>query len=187
MSLGRVLGIDLDNCAREAKYLEVADYIDTPPLPERQPHSKKIGIAWRGSPTHSNDKHRSCPLEQLIEITEQPDCEFYALNIDISKAERKLLQQHKVHILEHNLTSFAKTAVYIEQLDLVISVDTSIAHLAGGLNIPVWLLLSQAVDWRWQLTGESTPWYPNMRLRRQTRLDDWRDLLQQVNSELGQI
>lgn len=184
MSLGKILNIDLDNCAREAKYLGVADYINVPTLPAHDVQAKKIGLVWRGSPTHTNDAHRSCPLALFLALCQHSGHAFYALNIDISTQERAQLEQHNVHILENNLTSFAKTAAYLEQLDLLISVDTSVAHLAGGLNIPVWLLLSQAVDWRWKLSGESSPWYPKMRLFRQTELDDWQSVLKRVESAL---
>ncbi len=185
MSLGKVLGINLDNCTREEKYLSAPDYIDVPPLPSREQDAKKIGLVWRGSPTHLNNQHRSCQLEQIISLTEQANCEFYALNIELSKTERELLESHSVHILEHQLNSFAKTAAHIDQLDLIISVDTAVAHLAGSMNIPVWMMVSQSADWRWQLRGESTPWYPSMRLWRQTELDNWEGLIQQVKTELG--
>jgi len=135
---------------REDQYLRTPDYIDSPPLPSNCPGSRKIGLAWRGSPTHSNDHHRSCPLETMLALTGQAKTEYYALNIELSKEERELLEQHDVHILEHNLNSFAKTAAYIEQLGRVICVDTSVAHLTGALNIPVSLLLSVAADWRWK-------------------------------------
>ena len=86
----------------------------------------------------------------------------------------------RVQDLEPELGDFGDLAVIIQPLDLVLSVDTSVVHLAGALGKPVWTLLSQRADWRWMLEGETTPWYPTMRLFRQGRLGDWTDVMDRV-------
>lgn len=183
MSLGHVLGINLENCSTTFPYLSVPEHISVPTLKGTQ--SRKIGLCWRGSPGHKNNHHRSCPLEQWVALTEGVDADFYGLNIGLSGDERKLLEAHGIQDLDTELAGFARTAAYFQQLDLVISVDTVSAHLAGALNIPTWVLLNANPDWRWGLEGDSTHWYPSFRIFRQENLDDWADQLRAVRDELN--
>lgn len=148
----------------------------------------KIGIAWAGSPTHRNDRHRSCALEDFLPVLRTRAITFYSLQ----KGERsqdlsQLPADVKLHNLEPLLEDFADLAVIVDQLDLVISVDTSVAHLAGALGKPVWTLLSNTPDWRWMLEGESTPWYPTMRLFRQTKGANWQEVIERVARELAAV
>lgn len=146
----------------------------------------KVGIAWGGSPTHRNDKHRSCRLQEFLPVLRTPEVEFYSLQKgDRSQELAELPADVTVHDLDARLNDFGDTALIVDQLDLIISVDTSIVHLAGALGKPVWTLLSWVPDWRWLLEGATTPWYPTMRLFRQTQMDDWAGVMQQVAEELG--
>jgi ADP-heptose:LPS heptosyltransferase len=109
----------------------------------------------------------------------------------VQKGERsqelgQLPPEVQVQDLEPYLHDFGDLAVILEQLDLVITVDTSVAHMAGALGKPVWVLLSYVPDWRWLLEGETTPWYPTMRLFRQARAGDWPEVMTRVAQALGE-
>jgi Tfp pilus assembly protein PilF len=138
-----------------------------------------IGIVWTGSPRHPKDSMRSCPLHHFIELSKIQEVKLYSLqkdkpiSIDISLIN-----------LDNELHDFTDTAAVIECLDLVISVDTAVAHLAGAMGKPVWILLPFAPDWRWMLEREDSPWYPTMRLFRQLTLGDWNSVFIQVISAL---
>ncbi len=144
----------------------------------------KIGLCWAGSPTHYNDRNRSCPLSEWLTLRDIPGVSFVSLQ---TGPESKSPQASWLafDVTEH-LTDYAETAAAIENLDLVITVDTSVAHLAGALGKPVWTLLPFLPDWRWGLHGETTPWYASMRLFRQPRPGDWTSVLARVKSELEQ-
>jgi hypothetical protein len=124
-------------------------------------------------------------LKEFLPVLQTPGIAFYGLQ----KGERArdladLPTELQVQDLDPKLGDFGDLAVIVEQLDLVISVDTSVAHVAGALGKPVWTLLSEVVDWRWGLEGETTPWYPTMRLFRQTALDDWLGVMERVAQAL---
>jgi len=138
----------------------------------------KVGIVWQGNPKHHNDGNRSCPAELLKPLATVPGCRFFSLQKEHTSPPAWMTD------LAPHLETFAHTAAVIHHLDLVISIDTSVAHLAGGLGKPVWTLLPYVPDWRWLLDREDTPWYPTMRLFRQRRRGDWQEVLQRVGKEL---
>src|SRR5581483_10989006 len=117
------------------------------------------GLAWAGNPRHVNDAARSLPPDRLTPILDTPGIRFVSLQKDTPLPGSAAAP---------GILDLADTAALIGQLDLVISVDTMVAHLAGALGRPVWLLLSFAPDWRWMTGREDSPWYPTMRLFRQT-------------------
>lgn len=144
-----------------------------------------VGIAWAGSPTHRNDRRRSCPLTALVPLLRTPGVDFYSLQKGDRSRDLGLLPRDvEVRDMSSRLGDFGDLAVVIEQLDLVISVDTAVAHVAGALGKPVWLLLSYHADWRWLMEGERTPWYPTMRLFRQSRPAGWPSVVSRVAREL---
>ncbi|MCW6038991.1 hypothetical protein K4A83_22450, partial [Spirulina subsalsa FACHB-351] len=159
-------------------------YLHVTPAPHPQlPPSPgpKVGIVWGGSPTHKNDHNRSATLEDFIPLLKQPNIQWYSLQKGERVEELKQLPDPcNVTDLSPFLTDFAATARFIQELDLVITVDTSVAHLAGALGKPVWTLLCYAPDWRWMLDRHDTPWYPTMRLFRQTVPQDWSGVIRQV-------
>ena len=115
-----------------------------------------------------------------------PEVAFYSLQKGVRHEDLTDLPSHiQVHDLEPQLGDFGDLAVIIDQLDLVISVDSSVAHMAGALGKKVWTLLSHVADWRWMLEGETTPWYPTMRLFRQTRPGDWSGVIERVTESLS--
>ena len=182
MSLGQILEVSLDNPSHRFPYLSIPAHISVPQLPETG--NKKVGLCWHGSPGHKDDRHRSCPAAEMVKLSGVNGIDFYGLNIGLSKEERRLLAEYDIKDLDHELIGFARTAAYINQLDLVVTVDTVTAHLAGALNIPIWLLLNTNPDWRWRISGDQSPWYASMKLYRQSKQDDWQTLIKRIKSEL---
>jgi tetratricopeptide (TPR) repeat protein len=145
----------------------------------------RIGLAWSGRPTHKNDRNRSVPLKSMMPVLEGIDATFVSLQRDVRSADADLLQgQSGILHFGDELKSFADTAALIANLDLIISVDTSIAHLAGALAKPVWVLLPYIPDWRWLLDRDDTPWYPTARLYRQDETRRWERVIARVHAAL---
>ena len=146
----------------------------------------RIGIVWSGSPTHLNDHNRSIPLKAMTPLL---DVEAQVVSLQKNARESDLATlRERSDILDAapQLGSFAETAALIQHLDLVISVDTSVAHLAGALGLPVWILLPYVPDFRWLLDRDDSPWYPTARLFRQTATRDYADVLDRVRTDLNE-
>lgn len=144
----------------------------------------RIGLVWSGSQKHKNDHNRSIPLADLLGLVSNQG-QFVSLQKEIRPVDQPLLNRHK-HIVcfGEDLEDFMDTAGLIANMDLVISVDTSVAHLAGAMGKPVWILLPFNPDWRWMLERSDCPWYPSARLFRQTNIGDWSSALSVVAEEL---
>ncbi|MCS6766520.1 MAG: tetratricopeptide repeat protein [Candidatus Protistobacter heckmanni] len=142
----------------------------------------RVGLVWSGNPNHSNDHNRSIPPALLARALEAaPGAELISLHKELRAEEAAWLRANpRIRFVGAELNDMADTAALIEQLDLVISVDTSVAHLAGALGKPTWLLVPHLPDWRWQLGREDSPWYPAMRLFRQDVARDWSTVLGRV-------
>nr|WP_109484012.1 tetratricopeptide repeat-containing glycosyltransferase family protein [Paraburkholderia sp. C35] len=147
----------------------------------------RVGIAWSGSRTHLNDRNRSIPLEQCLPLFDA-NVQFVSLVKDVREGDRscvdELVARGALHDVSSRLTTFAETAALIAQLDRVITVDTAVAHLAGALGKSVWIALPFTPDWRWQLKRADSPWYSNMRLVRQSKRNDWRDVILDLRAAL---
>jgi tetratricopeptide (TPR) repeat protein len=138
----------------------------------------RIGIAWAGSATNSNDRNRSLPLDRLRPLLELPGIGFVSLQKELRPGDADLLASSPgLLALGDRLEDFADTAAVASLLDLVIAVDTSVAHLAGALGRPVWIMLPFAAEWRWLRQREDSPWYPTARLFRQDAPGDWAGLV----------
>ena len=147
----------------------------------------KIGVVWAGNPKNKNDHKRSCSLKDFEHLTSIRELSFYSLQKGQASVEANNPPKGMNIInLDNELNDFADTAAAIINLDLVISVDTSVAHLAGAIGKPVWTLLPSVPDWRWLLERNDSPWYPSMRLFRQTQLYDWDGVFEQVKKALIQ-
>jgi tetratricopeptide (TPR) repeat protein len=146
-------------------------------LPDR---GKKIGLVWQGNRNHPNDHNRSLPPEALQPLLALEGFHFLGLQ----KGWDRQRQPAGLFDLSPLLSDFSETAAAIQCLDLVISVDTAVAHLAGALGKPVWILLPFAPDWRWLLNRDDSPWYPTMRLFRQPLAGDWTSVISQVTQAL---
>lgn len=144
----------------------------------------RVGLVWRGSAQHPNDHRRSLGLTALLaHLPCGP--QYLSLQIDPTAAELLVLQERNdMATLEPSEPDWCNTAAAIRTLDLVISVDTAVAHLAGALGVPTWVLLPFAPDWRWQLQRSDSPWYRSLRLFRQTQPGDWNGVLQEVGQAL---
>jgi Flp pilus assembly protein TadD len=144
----------------------------------------RVGLVWSGNPDHRNDHNRSLPLHMLAPLLDC-DVKLVSLQKGIRDQDRAFLGEHAGIIdLTEQLTDFSDTAALIACLDLVISVDTSVAHLAGALGVPVWTMLPFTPDWRWLLNRDDSPWYRSMRLFRQPARGDWISVVDNVRREL---
>jgi hypothetical protein len=185
LSLPLALGTDEGTIPAEIPYIHApSDRIERWRERLKATPSPRIGLAWAGSDGHANNHNRSIPLQQFSAIFGVPGLSFVSLQKQISETERNVLGSAGVIDLADELGDFADTAAVISVLDLVISVDTSVAHVAGAMGQAVWTLLAFAPDFRWQLDREDSPWYPTMRLFRQPQLRDWDSVLTRVQSEL---
>jgi GT2 family glycosyltransferase/Flp pilus assembly protein TadD len=148
----------------------------------------KVGIAWAGSPAHKNDKNRSCPFDQLLPLFSLKNITFYSLQKNDgrhSPATNSDIDNFMDYTGE--IHDFLDTAGLMQNLDVVISVDTAAAHLAGALGKEVWTLLPFAPEWRWMLKRKDSPWYPTMKLFRQDRFGNWQGVIEKVKNELENL
>jgi ADP-heptose:LPS heptosyltransferase len=145
----------------------------------------RVGIAWAGSATHTNNRNRSIALSRFAALFSAQNVEFVTLQKELGPGEAAILRRHSnVTALGEELSDFADTAALISLLDLVVSVDTSVVHLTGAIGRPFWLLVPFAPDFRWLLEREDSPWYLTARLFRQPRIDDWESVFERVRGEL---
>lgn len=164
-------------------------YLRAPTLPEtwraRLGEGKTtIGVVWSGNARHGNDHNRSIPLQMLQPLFDH-DATFVSLQTELRPGDAEALQARSNVIAGGQFFGdFAETAAVIAALDLVITVDTSVAHLAGALGRPVWILLPLVPDWRWLLDREDSPWYPTARLFRQAADRQWQPVIARVNQAL---
>ena len=155
-------------------------------LPTTPPRAPRVGLVWSGDARHKNDGRRSMAFETLAPLVALPGIDFISLQKGAREADAQALRRcGNVIDIATELEDFADTAAVISLLDLVITVDTSVAHLAGSLGKPVWILLPVAVDWRWLLDREDSPWYPTARLFRQASAGDWPGVIARVRQELA--
>jgi Flp pilus assembly protein TadD len=150
--------------------------------------SVKVGLIWQGNPVHRRDRERSIAFEKLAPLAAIDGISFYSLQKgDGSEQAKNPSSGLKLIDYMNEVHDFSDTAALIENLDLVISVDTSVAHLAGAMGKPVWILIQYSPDWRWMLKREDSPWYPTMRLFRQPSFGDWNPVIKRVADELREF
>ena len=133
----------------------------------------RIGLVWSGKPTHKNDHNRSIALPRLKPLLSVAGTHFVSLQREYRVSDLTALDQLPIRRLDDLLTDFADTAAVIGELDLVISVDTAAAHLAGAMARQLWLLVPHVQDWRWLRGRTDSPWYPTAKLFRQPQIGDW--------------
>ncbi len=144
----------------------------------------RVGLAWSGNPKQRNDRNRSLTLEQLIKVL-PTGFEYVSLQKEIREVDRLTLQCNpSILNFASSIHDFEDTAALIDQMDLVISVDTSVAHLSGTMGKETWILLPHAPDWRWLLDRDDCPWYPSVKLYRQNTIGDWGGVLAKVKADL---
>lgn len=138
----------------------------------------KLGIVWRATPDPHIDK--VIPLDYFLKFLNIPDTQIYSLEVNLTAEESKELKKHNIIDLGTTFNDFSDTAAAIENLDLLITVDTAVAHLAGSMNKPLWILLSYIPEWRWFLDSEKSPWYDSAQLYRQDESRNWNSVFEQV-------
>ena len=145
--------------------------------------TKQVAITWASAPNSEITEKKSIPYKEFQQLFKIPGCQFYSVQINAgTTAIADINRQANVSDLSSSIIDFRDTADYIGQMDLVISVDTATAHLAGAMGIPTWVLLPYSADWRWRMHRTDSPWYPTMRLFRQQRPGDWRHVLEEVGN-----
>jgi predicted O-linked N-acetylglucosamine transferase (SPINDLY family)/ADP-heptose:LPS heptosyltransferase len=185
LSLPRAFATSLDTIPADVPYLSadpdaVARWrqaLDGPGL--------KVGLAWAGSPLHRRDARRSIHVETIEPLLMCAGIRWFALQVGERAADLARLPSGLVSDLSPRLSDFADTAAAIANLDLIITVDTALAHLAGALGRPTWLMLNATPDWRWLTDREDSPWYPTLRLFRQRRRGDWQDVVERIRAALA--
>ncbi|MEO0852257.1 MAG: TIGR03032 family protein, partial [Cyanobacteria bacterium J06648_11] len=190
MSLPYLFETRLDSIPRHVPYLDAPANADPPVLlpSGSQPDTLQVGIVWAGSTTHANDRNRSCHIEDFLPLFQVPGVLFYSLQVGDRAGEIATLPSaFPLKDLSPQLKTYGDTAQVVRQLDLVISVDTSVAHLAGAMGKTAWTLLCYNPDWRWLLEIETSPWYPTMTLYRQPQPQDWNSVFQQVRRDLERL
>ena len=136
----------------------------------------RVGIIWSGNPMQENNRHSACRLTDLLPLLGRDQCHFYSLQKGEPAGQLADHPAARIVIdLSPVLTTFAETAAVLQHIDVLISTDTGSVHLAGALGRPVWLLVSAIPDWRWGVTGATTPWYPGITMFRQRHRGDWSD------------
>ena len=148
----------------------------------------RVALVWAGNPLHTKDAYRSIPLSSMAPLFTSADVRWFSLQVG-EPANQIAANGWSDRILDVSplLNDYAETAGALSNMDLLITVDTSVAHLAGTLRVPVWLLLPFVPDWRWLLKREDSPWYPSMRLFRQPARKDWQSVINAVAAELSAI
>jgi len=183
-SLGFVFNINAQTIPSADSYLQpdpdrIREWGDRFDANDRR---KRIGLVWAGRPQHTNERNRSMKLEQFAPLATLRSIAFYSLQ----KGDAAAQAPDGLQLIDwtNDLRDFADTAAIIAHLDLVISVDTAVAHLAGAMGKPLWLLLPWIPDWRWMRDRADSPWYQSMRLFRQSAIGDWAGVLQRVRDSL---
>jgi hypothetical protein len=187
--LPRLHGTDLDNIPNNVPYLR-AEPAGAAAWRERlddlAPSGLRIGIVWAGRPIHNNDWNRSAGLAAFAPLANTDGTVLISLQKGTAQsAIATYFDQAPLVNIGSMVREFADTIAIIESLDLVVTVDTVVAHLAGAMGKPVWILLPYAPDWRWLLDREDTPWYPTARLFRQPEAGDWTSVGTAVRDAVG--
>jgi len=188
LTVPKLLGTTLENIPAEIPYIKSTKTITLPTPPGTK---VKVGIVWASGYRDSDARllhvyhKKSCSLDLFAQLLEIEGVTLYSLQVgkDAQQLE-KYKNQSRIVNMSSRIQDFTDTGAMIEQLDLVICIDTSVAHLAGAMGKPVWLLLPFVADWRWLLNRHDTPWYPTMRLFRQPQAGDWQSVFKQIISHL---
>jgi len=188
MSLPAAFGTDLGSIPASVPYLPVDASIHADWSRTLGPWRKmRVGLAWSGSAQHAADRNRSASLEVLAPLLNRSDIDCHVIQRDVREADRQAMTKFP-YLRDHSagLTDFSQTAALVASMDLVIAVDTAVAHLAGILNVPTWVMLAHSADWRWMRDRDDSPWYPSLRLFRQKQRGDWASVIEQVCANLDQ-
>lgn len=181
MSLPGLFATALDTIPEPSPYLRAQPSLAAS-WRRRLPPGRRVGLVWAGNPAHSNDRRRSLPPDAVAGFAAACAPRLLGLQVGPRAGELAALGIPEVG---RALASYADTAAVLANLDLLVTVDTSVAHLAGSLGVPTWLMLPHAPDWRWMRERADSPWYPSMRLIRQERAGDWDGVVREVADRLA--
>ena len=189
MSLPLAFGTTLETIPADVPYMHVpAKRLEKWRAKLAEIPAPRVGFVWSGRPDHVNDHNRSIPLSRLAPVLAVPGVQFVSLQPETHERDlAEAARRPNLTRFDGELADFADTAAAICQLDLVIAVDTAVAHLAGALGKPVWILLSHIQDWRWLLAGRDSPWYPSARLYRQPRPGDWDSVIAELAADADEF
>jgi len=192
MSLPRLLGVRVDTVAAPRAYLSADPTRSEMWRARLGSEGFKVGIAWQGNPAGSVDHGRSIPLRALAPLGAIEGVRLISLqkNHGAEQIDRRpagMAIETPGHDFDGGADAFLDTAAVMMNLDLVVSSDTSIAHLAGARGRPTWVMLKKVPDWRWLLDRDDSPWYPTMRLFRQETIGDWAAVAARVANELRKL
>ena len=146
----------------------------------------RVGITWSGNPSHVNDRNRSMPLSKLLTLFDY-EIDLFILQTEMRDTDESMVRSLPFKDYRKELTSFHETAGLINYLDLVITVDTSVAHLSAAMGKPTWIMLPYVSDFRWLLDREDSPWYPSVRLFRQSSPGDWEGVIKKIETEMNYL
>jgi tetratricopeptide (TPR) repeat protein len=184
MSLPLAFKTTLDSIPSEVPYLTVPEEALRAAKDLKWPRQKRrVGLVWSGNPKCTEDQIRSMPLSCFQPLLDLEDLHFFSLQLGTAASQLTAIQT-PITDLRHAIKDLADTAALMAHLDLIITVDTSTAHLAGALAKPTWVLLPFAPDWRWLMDSEDSPWYPTVRLFRQPTFGDWDSVIARVRHEM---
>jgi hypothetical protein len=188
MSLPGVLGVTLENLPKQVQYINAPSdragaWLKVLGAKKRM----RVGFSWSGRRDAWLNRHKSVPFETMLTmIKNNPEYEWINLQVDATPEEDQALADAGVTRYPGSIQSFADTAALINCLDVVISVDTAITHLAAAMGRPSWLMLQWfATDWRWMLDRDSSPWYPTVRIFRQPSMGDWTTVTKKIEQYLS--
>jgi hypothetical protein len=188
MALPEVLGTQVNTIPNNLQYLSASPTLTAAWRAKLGLKTRlRVGICWSGRPDSWLNQHKGMPIEHMLALIQRnPNYDWYNLQADCSTEDQALLVAAGVHCFPGQIRSFADSAALITNLDVVLSVDTAVAHLAGALGRPVWVMLNWfALDWRWLLNRDDNPWYPSARLFRQPRQDDWSTVTDKIHQYLS--
>lgn len=180
MSLPRVFATTLETIPGDVPYIAAPEI--PPPEEMLRASGLRVGVAWAGNPNHKNDRNRSMAPAELTILAAVPGVKWFSLQKDAAAPG-----SFPAVDLSAYMGDWSATAALVRRLDLVVAVDTAVAHLSGALGGTVWTLLPFVPDWRWGLVGDRTPWYPTMQLFRQETPGDWRAVLKRVADQLSRL
>ncbi|MDF2577009.1 MAG: glycosyl transferase group 1 [Chlamydiales bacterium] len=180
LSLPFLFDTRLENIPNWQPYLQIPPIKQTLLVNSNCEYKPRIGFAWTGNSQHTNNKNRSCPLNSFLKIFKSFNGLFYSLQVGLIENELAKESYPNVMDLTSKICDFTDTAQLIQQLDLVICVDTATAHLAAALGKPTWILLPYFPDWRWFLGQNDSPWYGSARLFRQSSIGNWDSVFEEI-------
>lgn len=188
LSLPGIVGTTLETVPADIPYLMApSDRLDKWASQIGHDAGSRVGLVWAGSAIYQNDFRRSIPFDLIKTILPTTDARFFSLQVERLDAAQAAIGGGQLIDIGTGFSDFADTAAAVHHLDLVITVDTAVAHLAGAMGKPVWLMLPKASDWRWLLGRDTSPWYPTLRLFRQQQAGDWPPVIEAVSAALSEL